>query len=109
MRDSLEGAVGEHALLENVFGIVALGFGVLRMSGRFHDDPFAGPRPRARYRYVAGPLDVLLGIVVLTADTHTSTEIRIVLGIWGLMTGTFLLLDSLTLRRLQLSMGTART
>ncbi|HET9092852.1 MAG TPA: hypothetical protein VFN50_10605, partial [Acidimicrobiales bacterium] len=96
--DTVGTLIGEATLLD-LLGAVSVATGVLRMSGRFHDDPFAGDHPRARYRYVLGPLDVVLGIVVILAEAHTSTGIRIAFGCWGLVSGTFLLVDAMMLRR----------
>jgi uncharacterized membrane protein HdeD (DUF308 family) len=96
-REQLQDAIGEGALLD-ALGLVAVATGVIRIAGWFHDDPLAGDRPRRRYRYVVGPLDIWLGLAVLVADEHTSTGIRITLGLWGVVTATFLILDGLAAR-----------
>lgn len=92
-------STNEGALLD-FLGLSAIGTGVLRLSGRFHDDQLADALPRRRYRLVLGGLEVLLGIALVIADDRTSDDIRIALGVWGLTTGTFLLLDAFMLRRL---------
>ena len=92
-------SANEGALLD-LLGLSAIGTGVLRLSGRFHDDQLADALPRRRYRLVLGGLEVLLGIALVIADDRTSDDIRIALGVWGLTTGTFLLLDAFMLRRL---------
>jgi uncharacterized membrane protein HdeD (DUF308 family) len=98
LRGPLEGAIGEGVLL-NLFAVVAITTGVIRVTGHFHDDQLAGVEPRRRYRFVVGPLDVLLGLAVLVADEHTSAGIRVTLGVWGLVTAAFLILDGLEVRR----------
>ena len=99
LRGPLSGQFSTGALLD-FFGFTAIVTGGLRLSGLLHDDQLARDRPRRRYRLVAGSLDVLLGAVLLVADERTATEIRIVVGVWALSTGTLLLLDGLMLRRL---------
>jgi len=42
----------------------------------------------------------VLGIALLTAEQAATDEIRLVLALWALATGTFLLMDALTLRSL---------
>ena len=95
----LSGQFSEGALLD-FFGLTAIVTGALRLSGLLHDDQLARDRPRRRYRLVAGSLDVALGVALLLAEGRTATEIRIVVGVWALSTGTLLLLDGLMLRRL---------
>jgi len=97
-RHPLSGLFGEAALLD-FFGVTAVTMGVLRLSGRLHDDQLGGEDPRRRYRIVAGLLDVVLGVVLLTASARTSAGIRVAVGAWALSTGTLLLLDGLMLRR----------
>ncbi len=98
LRQPLQGLMGEGVLLDSL-GVVAILNGLLRLSGRFHDDQFSRERARRRYRLVIGPLDILLGVALLVADARTAGGVRIALGLWGLATGTFLLWDALMLRR----------
>lgn len=98
LRVPLEGVVGEGRLMD-FLGLSALATGVLRLVGRFHDDQLEGTRPRRRYRLVVGVLELVLGAALITADQNSASSIRLVLGVWGLLTGTFLLLDVLWLRR----------
>jgi len=88
------------AVLLDFFGATAIVMGLLRLSGRLHDDQLGEADPRRRYRVVAGLLDIVLGAVLLTASARTSTGIRVAVGAWALSTGTLLLLDGLMLRRL---------
>lgn len=99
LREPLAGLVGEELLLD-LLGLSAVATGLLRLFGRFHDDQLAVERPRRRYRVVAGSLDVLLGVALLVTDVHSAADVRIALGVWGLATGTLLLMDALVLRRL---------
>jgi uncharacterized membrane protein HdeD (DUF308 family) len=92
-------ALVEQGLLLDVLGLAAIGMGLLRLSGKFHDDQLAAHRPRARYRLVVGTLDIVLGVAVLVVSGENVSEVRLVLGIWGLLVGTFLVLDALRLRR----------
>jgi hypothetical protein len=80
-------------------GVSALAIGLLRLLGMIHDDALARDHPRRRYRFVVGALEVLLGIALVVADTGGSTQTRIALGVWGLATGTFLILDAFMVRR----------
>lgn len=98
LHEPLAGLVGEELLLD-LLGLSAVATGLLRLFGRFHDDQLAVERPRRRYRIVAGSLDVLLGLALLTTDVHSAADVRIALGVWGLATGTLLLMDALVLRR----------
>jgi len=99
LRHPLSTVFSEAALLD-FFGATAIAMGLLRLSGRLHDDQLGDADPRRRYRIVAGLLDVVLGLVLLTASARTSTGIRIAVGAWALSTGTLLLLDGIMLRRL---------
>jgi uncharacterized membrane protein HdeD (DUF308 family) len=92
-------ALIEQGLLLDILGLTSIAMGLLRLSGRFHDDQLAVHRPRARYRIVVGTLDIVLGAAVLVASEDNVSEVRLVLGIWGLLVGTFLVLDALRLRR----------
>lgn len=94
------GSVSYEGALLDFLGLSAAATGILRLSGRFHDDELADALPRRRYRLVIGGLEVLLGAALVIADDRTSDDIRIALAVWGLATGTFLLLDALVLRRL---------
>jgi hypothetical protein len=99
LRHPLVTIFGQQALLD-FFGATALLMGVLRLSGKLHDDQLGEDDPRRRYRIVAGLLDIVLGLVLLTASSRTSTGIRVAVAAWALSTGTLLLLDGLMLRRL---------
>jgi uncharacterized membrane protein HdeD (DUF308 family) len=98
LRHPLSSVFSEEALLD-FFGATAIAMGILRLSGRLHDDQLGEEDPRHRYRIVAGLLDVVLGLVLVTASARTATGIRFAVGAWALSTGTLLLLDGLMLRR----------
>lgn len=102
LRVPLSGLVGE-SLLIDLLGASAIATGSLRLFGRFHDDQLEGARPRRRYRIVVGTSELILGAALLVADQASASTIRFALGIWALVTGTFLLLDALWLRRLMRS------
>ena len=89
----------EEGLLLDLLGLSAVAMGLLRLLGGFHDDQIAGDRPRLRYRVVVGTLDIVLGVALLIGSATSASQIRLALGVWGLLTGTFLLLDALRLRR----------
>ena len=93
----------EEGLLLNLLGLSAVAMGLLRLLGGFHDDQIAGDRPRPRYRLVVGTLDIVLGLALLIGSATSASQIRLALGVWGLLTGTFLLLDALRLRQLDTS------
>lgn len=88
-------------------GATAVVTGVLRLSGLIHDDQLARDRPRRRYRFVVGALEVLLGVTILTAEGGAAQGTRIVLGLWGLAMGTFLVLDGIMVRRRTADAGRA--
>jgi len=100
--------LSEGAFLD-FLGVTAVATGVLRLLGMIHDDQLARDRPRRRYRFVVGTLEVLLGVALLLAAEGATGEIRLALGMWGLATGTFLLLDALMLRRFTRSQEGATT
>jgi uncharacterized membrane protein HdeD (DUF308 family) len=87
-------------LLLDVLGASAIATGVLRLLGMLHDDQLSPEHPRRRYRYVVGSLEVILGAALIVAERGATIEIRFVLAVWGLATGTFLLRDAFMLRRL---------
>jgi uncharacterized membrane protein HdeD (DUF308 family) len=99
LRHPLQAVFSQEVLLD-FFGVTAITMGVLRLWGKLHDDQLGEDDPRRRYRVVAGLLDVVLGIVLLTASDRTSTGIRFAVAAWALSTGTLLLLDGLILRGL---------
>ena len=99
LRPLLNALVSRGVLLD-LLGASALATGVLRLLGMIHDDQLARDHPRRRYRFVVGTLEVLLGVALVIADQGASDQIRLALGVWGLSTGTFLLLDAFMLRRL---------
>jgi uncharacterized membrane protein HdeD (DUF308 family) len=99
LRPLLDALLSRGVLLD-LLGVSAIATGLMRLLGAFHDDQLARERPRRRYRFVVGGLEVLLGVALLIADDGASADIRVALAVWGLSTGTFLLLDALMLRRL---------
>jgi uncharacterized membrane protein HdeD (DUF308 family) len=98
LRSVIHALVGEGLLLD-LLGASAIAIGILRLLGTIHDDQLAQDHPRRRYRFVVGTLEVLLGVALLLADKAATDQIRVALSVWGLSTGTFLLLDALMLRR----------
>jgi uncharacterized membrane protein HdeD (DUF308 family) len=99
LRGLLDDLVDQGYLLD-LLGVCALATGVLRLSGGFRDDQFASDKPRDRYRLVVGTLDVGLGVALILVSEETVSTVRLALGVWGLLTGTFLVLDAFRLRRL---------
>ena len=91
----------DEGLLLDLLGSSAIATGLLRLFGRFHDDQLEGMRPRRRYRVGIGVLEIALGLTLILADGGSASSIRIALGVWGLVTGTFLLLDGLWIRRVR--------
>lgn len=87
-------------LLLDFLGASAIATGVLRLLSLLHDDQLSREHPRRRYRFVVGSLEVILGVSLVVAEQGATTEIRLALALWGLATGTFLLLDAVRLRRL---------
>ena len=98
LREVLHALLGEGVWLD-LLGASAIAIGLLRLVGLLHDDQLAREHPRRRYRFVLGCLEVLLGITLVIADQGATTQIRVALGLWGLATGTLLLLDALMMRR----------
>lgn len=91
--------LGRGVLLD-LLGASAIATGLLRLSGALHDDQLAREHPRRRYRFVVGGIELLLGVTLLMANEAASDQIRVAVAVWGLVTGTFLLLDALMLHRL---------
>jgi uncharacterized membrane protein HdeD (DUF308 family) len=83
----------------DVLGATAIAMGLMSAAGWIHDDQVGGRRVRRRYRYVLGTLEVLLGFALILATEGASTQVRVVLGLWGILTGSFLLLDAVALRQ----------
>lgn len=98
LRSVIHALVGEGLLLD-LLGASAIAIGCLRLLGTIHDDQLAQDHPRRRYRFVIGTFEVLLGVALVLADKAATDQIRVALSVWGLSTGTFLLLDALMLRR----------
>ena len=101
LRAVLDGLVGEGYLLD-LLGLCAIATGILRLAGGFRDDQLASENPRGRYRFVVGTLDLGLGValIAVSEETVSVSTVQLALGVWGLLTGTFLLLDAIRLRRL---------
>jgi uncharacterized membrane protein HdeD (DUF308 family) len=98
-RNLFQTLLSEGAFLD-FLGLTAIAIGGLRLMGTIHDDQLSRDGSRRRYRFVLGTLEVVLGIALLTAEQAATDEIRLALALWALATGTFLLLDALTLRSL---------
>jgi len=90
-------ALSVNAFLD-LLGATAMAVGSLRVAGWIHDDQIGGRRSRRRYRYVLGTLELMLGIALVLAAEGASDQVRVALGLWGVLTGSFLLLDAYTLR-----------
>jgi len=99
LRHVLDALVSRGVLLD-LLGASAIAMGLLRLSGMVHDDQLVVDRPRLRYRALAGTLEVLLGIAVVVTETGPSDLTRLVVGVWALAMGTFLILDAWKMRRL---------
>jgi uncharacterized membrane protein HdeD (DUF308 family) len=106
LRELLD-AIGEQGYLLDLLGLCAIATGLLRLAGGFRDDQLATEMPRGRYRLVVGALDVGLGVALLLVSEDTVSIVQLALGVWGLLTGTFLVLDALRLRRFARSGGGA--
>jgi uncharacterized membrane protein HdeD (DUF308 family) len=104
LRSVIHALVGEGLLLD-LLGASAIAIGSLRLLGTIRDDQLAQDHPRRRYRFVVGTLEVLLGVALVLADKAATDQIRVALSVWGLSTGTFLLLDALMLRRATVADG----
>ena len=98
IRPLLHELVSDGVLLD-ILGASAIVTGVLRLLGFIHDDQVVRDHPRARYRFVVGTAEVLLGVIVMISDKGETEVIRFAACAWGLATGTFLLLDASMLRR----------
>jgi uncharacterized membrane protein HdeD (DUF308 family) len=98
-RTLFQALLSEGAFLD-FLGVTAIAIGVLRLMGTVHDDQLSRDGSRRRYRFVLGTLELVLGIALLAAEQAATDEIRLALALWALATGTFLLLDALTLRSL---------
>ncbi len=107
-RELLDGFVGQGYLLD-LLGLCAIATGLLRLSGGFRDDQLASENPRGRYRFVVGTLDLGLGVALIAVSEGTVSTVRPLLAVWGLLTGTFLVLDALRLRRFERSSRGAAT
>jgi uncharacterized membrane protein HdeD (DUF308 family) len=97
-RRPLDDVVGTGVLIDLV-GVGAITTGAMRMLGGFRDDQLADERPRRRGSVLVGALDVGLGIALILSSDSTSTWVRFLAAAWGLVGGTFLLVDALRLRR----------
>ncbi len=106
-RALFEALLSESAFLD-FLGATAMATGVLRLSGLIHDDQLARDGPRRRYRFVVGTLEVLLGVALVTAEGGPARGTRIILGLWGLAMGTFLVLDGMMVRRMASDAGRAK-
>lgn len=99
LRKLFDVLLSEGAFLD-FLGASAIAIGVLRLVGLLHDDQLARERPRRRYRFVLGALETILGVTLVLAEQGPTRQIQLTLAVWGLATGTFLLLDALRLRSL---------
>jgi uncharacterized membrane protein HdeD (DUF308 family) len=106
-RELFKALLGEGLFLD-FLGATAIATGVLRLSGLIHDDQLSHNAPRRRYRFVVGTLELLLGVALVTAEGGSAHGTRILLGLWGLAMGAFLLLDGFMVRRLATDAGRAK-
>jgi uncharacterized membrane protein HdeD (DUF308 family) len=97
-RRPLDDVVGTGVLVDLV-GAGAIATGIMRMSGGFRDEQHADER-RRRASALVGALDVGLGLALILSSNSTSTWVRFLAAAWGLVGGTFLLLDALRIRRI---------
>ena len=91
----LQGVVAVGTLLP-LLGWAAIVTGVLRLGGGFRDDPIAPGRPRTWRRVILGALEVLLGVVLIVSD-QVSRTVALVVGGWGIVGGTTLVVDALAM------------
>jgi uncharacterized membrane protein HdeD (DUF308 family) len=82
-----------------MLGVAAILTGVLRLGGGFRDDLVRPDRPRVWRQLVLGALEIVLGIVLLTAQ-EVSRTVAIVIAVWGIVGGTTLVVDALVMRRI---------
>ena len=106
-RRPLDDLVGMTLVIDLV-GAGAIATGTMRMLGAFRDDDALDDRTRRRHNTLIGAFDVGLGIALIVASDATSAWVRFVAAAWGLVGGTFLVLDSLRLRRLGRSATVAK-
>jgi hypothetical protein len=91
----LQGVVAVRALLP-LLGCAAILTGVLRLGGGFRDDQIAPGRFRMSRRMVLGALEVLLGGILLVSE-QVSRTVALVVGVWGIVGGTTLVVDALAM------------
>ena len=80
-------------------GVAAALTGVLRLFGAFHDDDESVVVRWRWKRITLGSLEVALGVLLVFLEDFTPLLI-VVVGLWGVVGGAVLLLDSLKLRQL---------
>lgn len=81
-----------------VLGAAAVLTGLLRLSGRLRDDLLTPARPRVWRRLLLGAFEVVLGaVLILTRDVGGA--VALIVGGWGVVGGTTLVVDALMMRR----------
>lgn len=76
-----------------LLGCAAILTGVLRLGGGFRDDLIARGRSRMSRRVVLGAFEVLLGVVLLGSE-QVSRAVALVVGAWGIVGGTTLVIEA---------------
>lgn len=81
-----------------VLGAAAVLTGLMRLSGGLRDDVLTPARPRMWRRLLLGAFEVLLGaVLILTRDV--GGVVAFIVGVWGVVGGTTLVVDALAMRR----------
>jgi uncharacterized membrane protein HdeD (DUF308 family) len=80
-------------------GVAAALTGVLRLLGAFHDDDESVVVRWRWKRILLGSLEVALGVLLVFLEDFTPLLI-VVVGFWGVVGGTVLVLDALKLQEL---------
>lgn len=96
VRHIMEGSISPRFAVV-VLGIAALLTGLLRLFGAFHDEDASMGSRRRWKRFALGSLEVVLGALLVVAHDLTRPLI-VIIGAWGIIGGTVLLLDALQLR-----------
>lgn len=95
-RSLIHGVMSVDATL-TVLGVAAITIGVLRLMGGFRDD---GAGHLTARRLALGVSEILIGILWIVMDDVDRTT-RIAVGVWALIGGCVMLVDTLDLRRLR--------
>jgi len=97
-RELLDDVIDPEAFVR-VLGVASVLTGALRVVGAFEVERRTGRRWTLG-GLALGSVEILLGLALLSLEVFDPREVAVLIGVWGLVGGTLLLIDGFRVRRL---------